>query len=379
MVIIGKGVKHMEEILKSINSIQGVLGSFVCDGRGNVVSASMPAAIDKAILDLVSRTVTQTLSGLAVTHRRKVGELDLVYAQGRFLTKNYGERYLCILCVRNINVPLLNLTVNVASKKLAEMGVEAKAVKVEAAKTAASVLDSRSQFLNAETLSIVSVARERGVILQATGDAAIRIHCTGAAQEGNHLDEQVIQLAGSDKQSAQITQVLESLGFVRERGLGVLRGGRNPRFTHPRKPVTLEIFLDVLRARLQLDFSETLNLYDNTLSLADLLLWKILHTPFDENTMRAIALVVVDHDLGGPGEPEKIDITRIIGLCAADWGWYKMVTDNLEKTAGWAERELGGRADVFQERTRRLIQQIKDAPKSDGWRLRGMFDEEPLI
>jgi len=110
----------MEDILKDINAVVGVTGCFVCNGEGQVLASSLPTLFDEATLSTIGRTMAQTMAGLATARRRKVGDVDLVYDQGRFIAKNLGEGCLCILCVRNINVPLLNLTANVAAKKLAE-------------------------------------------------------------------------------------------------------------------------------------------------------------------------------------------------------------------------------------------------------------------
>jgi predicted regulator of Ras-like GTPase activity (Roadblock/LC7/MglB family) len=108
----------LESILKDINAVLGVTGCFVCNGEGQVLASGLPELFDETILSIVGRTMAQTMAGLATARRRKIGDIDLVYAQSRFITKNLGEGCLCILCVRKINVPLLNLTANVAAKKL---------------------------------------------------------------------------------------------------------------------------------------------------------------------------------------------------------------------------------------------------------------------
>jgi predicted regulator of Ras-like GTPase activity (Roadblock/LC7/MglB family) len=108
----------MEDILKDINAVMGVTGSFICNGEGQVLASALPNLFDETILSTVGRTITQTMAGLAIARRRKIVDIDLVYDQGRLIGKNLGEGCLCILCVRNINVPLLNLTANVAAKKL---------------------------------------------------------------------------------------------------------------------------------------------------------------------------------------------------------------------------------------------------------------------
>jgi len=110
----------MENILKDINAVIGVTGSFVCNSEGQVLASALPDLFDETILSTVGRTMAQTMAGLATARRRKIGDIDLVYDQGRLIAKNLGEGCLCILCVRNINMPLLNLTANVAAKKLAE-------------------------------------------------------------------------------------------------------------------------------------------------------------------------------------------------------------------------------------------------------------------
>ncbi|HID64154.1 MAG TPA: hypothetical protein EYP49_15655 [Anaerolineae bacterium] len=84
------------------------------------MASALPDLFDETILSNVGRIMTQTMAGLATARRRKVGDIDLLYREGRVVVKNLREGCLCILCVRHINVPLLNLTANVATRKLME-------------------------------------------------------------------------------------------------------------------------------------------------------------------------------------------------------------------------------------------------------------------
>jgi hypothetical protein len=110
----------MENILKDINAVVGVTGCFVCNGEGQVLASALPNLFNQTILSTVGRIMAQTMAGLATARRRKVGDMDLLYREGRLVIKNLREGCLCILCVRHINVPLLNLTANVAARKLIE-------------------------------------------------------------------------------------------------------------------------------------------------------------------------------------------------------------------------------------------------------------------
>lgn len=111
---------EVESILKDINSVVGVTGSFVCDDEGRVLAKGMPGVFGEDLLSPAGRTMAQTIAGLKIARRRKAGDIDLLYDQGRLIVKPVGEGCLCILCVRRINVPLLNLTANVAVKRLEE-------------------------------------------------------------------------------------------------------------------------------------------------------------------------------------------------------------------------------------------------------------------
>jgi len=124
----------MENVLKDINAVMGVTGSFVCDGKGEVRASALPDLFDEISLSTVGRTMAQTMAGLATARRRKIGDIDLVYDQSRLVAKNLGGGCLCILCVRKVNVPLLNLTANVAAKKLkAKIAKKEKPERKEAA------------------------------------------------------------------------------------------------------------------------------------------------------------------------------------------------------------------------------------------------------
>ena len=96
----------------------GVTGSFVCLPDTRLAAVAMPENIAQSASANAARIVTQTINALATLGQR-VAEADLVYAQGRLVVKNLGDCVLVIACARNINLSLLNLTANVAAKKLA--------------------------------------------------------------------------------------------------------------------------------------------------------------------------------------------------------------------------------------------------------------------
>lgn len=111
----------MENILHDISAVAGVTGCFVCEAEGRVVASTLSNIFDESALATVGRTINQTTEGLFATRRRKIQELDLLYSGERLVIKPLRNGCLCVLCARSINVPLLNLTANVAARKLTEL------------------------------------------------------------------------------------------------------------------------------------------------------------------------------------------------------------------------------------------------------------------
>jgi predicted regulator of Ras-like GTPase activity (Roadblock/LC7/MglB family) len=127
----------MENHLKEINSVLGVVGSFICLPDGSIAGKVLPEAFDAASVETAARVLTQTLNALETSGQRIV-ETDLVYGHGRLLLKNLRGGILTIVCAHTINVPLLNLTANGIAKKIASELKPAKPVTAEAIASSAA-------------------------------------------------------------------------------------------------------------------------------------------------------------------------------------------------------------------------------------------------
>jgi predicted regulator of Ras-like GTPase activity (Roadblock/LC7/MglB family) len=108
----------LRSILDDINAVQGVLGSFVCGESGELLAAAMPARASNPTLQNVARTIALTLSGIQRATRRTARDVDLSYAEGRIVLRSVRKGTLCILCVPQVSVALLDMTTDLAVKQL---------------------------------------------------------------------------------------------------------------------------------------------------------------------------------------------------------------------------------------------------------------------
>jgi len=106
----------MQDILRHINSVEGVIGSAVFNDKGVVLSHAFPPLIDATALKKAAELTLECVHGLQIAQTLEI--LDLRYAEGRIIVKSFSGAMLCLLCAKNINVQVLIITLNLAVKKL---------------------------------------------------------------------------------------------------------------------------------------------------------------------------------------------------------------------------------------------------------------------
>jgi predicted regulator of Ras-like GTPase activity (Roadblock/LC7/MglB family) len=375
----------MESLLSDVNAAIGVTGSFVADRKGKILARALPLAHDAASLELVARTMMQTFAGLEMARRRKVGDIDLVYSDGRLLMKPFGDGCMGILCVPRINIALINLTANVVVRKIHEEIKQQAAAQPEVAAAPLAAVAAPAVPVPAvpvragspresAALDLVQTARDRKLILRVMGDTAVRLRCPSAATFPATENDEILELVARGRQSAEVEHLMKDRGISPESRFNMLHGSERLRFVEPEAKLPIEVFLDAFEAFHRIELADRLQLNEVTLPLADLLLMQLQVVDFTPQEQKRILTLLADHNIGSGAE--DIDPERIVEVCADDWGWYKTVTTNLEKAIGVAPSLLKGeQPGLVEQRARRLIKTIEEAPKSMGWQVRARLGE----
>ena len=374
----------MEKILQDINATVGVTGSFVVDAEGRLVARALPSVFDEATFLPAARTILQTIDGLETTRRRRVHELNLVFREGRMVVKNLRVGCLYILCVRTVNVPLLNLTANVAARKLSEMLKERESPAPSAPPAAAeevAVIEQElpsdaADLLLARARQAIAAAGNRGVHLRLLGGMAVKAICPSAADMTLPPDGLDLDLAIYERQRREFEQVIESLGYDPHRRFNAVHGHRRLKYSDPQEGVALDVFVDAFHMCHQLSLTNRLELHEITLPLADLLLSKLQIVQMGEKDLRDIYTILYDHELGKGEDVDRVDADFVASTCGDDWGWYKTVTLNIEKSIDLVDDFLPEREkEVYLSRARHLREIIEAAPKSLRWQARARIGE----
>ncbi len=110
----------MQALLGTLNSMPGVLGSMVCDAEGRVRAQAFPAPFEPATLQEMATVLTDGSIGLE-TVAGWIDLVDLRFGDSRMVVKPMVGGLVALLCGKSVNVPLLGISISVATKKLEKL------------------------------------------------------------------------------------------------------------------------------------------------------------------------------------------------------------------------------------------------------------------
>jgi hypothetical protein len=142
------------------------------------------------------------------------------------------------------------------------------------------------------------------------------------------------------------------------------------------------VMVDRLTMCHTLDFRPAFTALPLSLSAMDILLSKLQIVELNEKDVRDILQLLAGVPVSdgpasggpGPGGGPVLDAGRFTGLVAADWGWWRTTTGNLEKlpelAAAQPELVPAGAAHDPLAQSARLLELARPVPKGMKWKLR---------
>jgi hypothetical protein len=110
----------MQSIMLSLTSIPGVMGGMLSDERGEVLAHSFPPYFDEGTIKGAAELLYDNTVGLQdVTGGVKL--FDVRCELGRLIIKTLPNKFVVVLCQPTVNVQLLFISLNVATKKLEKL------------------------------------------------------------------------------------------------------------------------------------------------------------------------------------------------------------------------------------------------------------------
>ena len=219
--------------------------------------------------------------------------------------------------------------------------------------------------------SVIAAAAAQSVPVRLIGGVAIWLRASPAARAALGRSYPDIDLVAHKKQSRKLRAVLEEAGLEPERVFNATHGARRLLYHGP-GGWQVDIFLDTFEMSHTLDLGTRLEAEPETLAAAELLLTKLQIAEVNRKDLSDTAMLLWDHEPAAADGPGLLNLGPVVARCAADWGLYTTVTDNLAAGA-----ELLGslvRRAPTARGSRRGSRPSRDAldaaPKSARWQLR---------
>jgi hypothetical protein len=219
--------------------------------------------------------------------------------------------------------------------------------------------------------AVVAAAAARGIAVRLVGGVAIWLRGSPAARAALGRSYPDIDLVAHKKQSRALRATLEEAGFAPERVFNATHGARRLLY-HAPEGWQVDVFLDTFEMSHTLDLGTRLEAEPETLAAAELLLTKLQIAEINAKDLSDVAMLLMDHEPGDADGPGRLNLTPVAARCAADWGLYTTVADNLAACGDSLERLLPPAADRERVagRLAAIERAMSSAPKSLSWQLR---------
>jgi len=230
----------------------------------------------------------------------------------------------------------------------------------------------------AEAEAIIAAAAERGLHLRLLGALAVIKQCPGGVWLLEKTNRVLTDLdfMGYDKEVAKVEAMFKDLGYEVLGGRGVTMDvwvGRRIFHDPGRGRRRVDVFLDRLDFCHPIELKGRLDLDPVTIPLTDLLLEKLQIVEINEKDLKDLVVLLLEHDVAAANEPGRFDLSHIVAMLSAEWGFYYTVSLNFDRIRRYMESMPDLSADqraMVSSRMEAIWERVDAAPKSLRWKLR---------
>ena len=215
--------------------------------------------------------------------------------------------------------------------------------------------------------ALLEQCEKAGVTARLVGGLAVRFVSPSAANPPFARSYNDVDVVIIPRQSRSFTEAAEKAGFEPDKRFNSLQGDKRMLFHMGEMP--LDVFVGVFEQCHTIDLAPRFPKTLPSIAIDDLLLTKMQVVQLTEKDMSDSLALLADHEFG---EVETdLNLSRMVGFLAGDWGWYTTVTDNLQKLADWTRTTVTGiPTEPLLTKISQILERAEREPKSLKWKMR---------
>ncbi|HET8978332.1 MAG TPA: hypothetical protein VFN87_09245 [Solirubrobacteraceae bacterium] len=222
---------------------------------------------------------------------------------------------------------------------------------------------------------LLDQAHRGGAALSLLGGVAVRLHAADVPQpldrEYKDLDFAVPKGRGGDAD-----RLLREAGYEPQTMFNAMNGKERMLFHDMERGRQIDVFVGSFRMCHEIPFGDRLKVGEPTVPLAELLLTKLQIIELNEKDVRDTLLLFHGHGISDHDD-DTVNGARIAELCAADWGLWRTITQNLDRCRSHLDNYALPDDDKHRisDRFGEVLERIEQEPKTRGWKLRAKIGE----
>jgi len=238
-------------------------------------------------------------------------------------------------------------------------------------------VDLSYEYIYSQAMAITEAGEKQGIPLRLIGATAFINHCPKYSylyKEAQRKLTDVDLMAYSKTPIDKLDALFKDLGYEPIQALGWHTTTRDI-YVNQEK-LFVDIFRDVLSYCHPISFIGRLELDFPTITVADLLLEKLQIVQINAKDLFDVVILLLEHYLKDSQDKDNLDINRVTGLWANDWGFYYTGTTNLKKVLTFVEEMKvldSSQKQSVKDKVNYLLQRVEEQPKTLRWKLRSLI------
>jgi hypothetical protein len=226
----------------------------------------------------------------------------------------------------------------------------------------------------AEGKRLLARAAEEDIPLRLLGGVAIKLRAPGDLPQTFARQYADLDFATTKKAVGRATELFRSAGYAPQTAFNALHGGDRLLFFDDEHDRQVDVFVGAFSMCHRIPLGNRIAVDHTSIPLAELLLTKLQVIELNEKDVRDTLALLHDHPVGDR-DGDELNGTRVAELCAADWGLWRTITQNLKVCRSFADSyEVPDRARL-DERLDDLLGRIEQEPKSRAWKFRAKIGD----
>jgi hypothetical protein len=226
----------------------------------------------------------------------------------------------------------------------------------------------------AEGERLLDKAKAEGVPLRLLGGVAIKLRAGGELAPAFSRTYADIDFVTAKKGVRATSEFFRAEGYEPHVAFNSLHGGERLLFFDTENDRQVDVFVGTFSMCHKIPLEDRLEVDPVSIPLAELLLTKLQVVQLNEKDVRDALALLHDHPVGD-GDGETLNAARVAELCAADWGLWRTITQNLAACRSFADTYDVPDRERLDQRLDVLLDRIEREPKSRAWRLRARIGD----